>query len=67
MAKIDKLWMECEEAMSSSPLEKASDEEIIKALFNPPQFLNPRYFGYLSRHRKPAIAKYRELFYKSLK
>jgi hypothetical protein len=60
---MDKLWLDCEEAMSSAPLEKASDEEIIRALFNPPPFLDPRYFGYLRRHRKSAIAKYQELYY----
>jgi hypothetical protein len=60
---IDRLWVQCEEMNSHQPLMDASDEEIVRALFNAPQHPNPKYFGYLRKHRKYAIAQYQQLFY----
>ena len=60
---MHRLWILCEELNSSQPLEKTSDEEIIAALFDAPQFLDPKFYGYLRRERMSAIAQYQTLFY----
>lgn len=43
--------------------EAATDEEVVKALFNGPPFQDPEIFGYLKRHRGAAIATYQQMFY----
>jgi hypothetical protein len=61
---MHRLWTTCREHNDLDALEKASDEEIIAALFDYDEpFPDPWLFGYLRKYRMPAILKYQELFY----
>lgn len=43
--------------------EKATEEEIIAALFNPPPFINPFDMAAIKRVNPQALRKYQNLFY----
>lgn len=50
--------------LQDSPLdwESATDEECIQALFNPPEFVDPRWMSYLERERPHVVTQYLQMW-----